>query len=144
MSVQDDLREPLVPKATFANSKLVMLVSFFLHLAMAGFAYYIIKDDPQCDQPLVLWTKWIIVTTLIGGALQLVKLVLGLDALVACLQGLVGAVSGVVWVWGHWPVYESEVCDEALWNFVFVIETLGDIGVVVMLVVVCVMVRKLV
>jgi len=60
---------------------------------------------------------------------------LGKEEVVSYFGYVIGGMGLFLWLYGHFPVYSSEVCDESLWYFVFIIVTLLDVvlGVVVIL-----------
>ena len=133
-----DLNEPLLPKPSLSDSKTFLLTSFLVTLALIALAHSLIKDSPACDQPLVLWTQWLLGLLILSAGVCLLRLVLGRVLLVVWMHQLVGLGVGVMWVWGHWLAYGSEECEQGLWCFVFVIVVLGDTIVVLLCLGVCV------
>jgi len=96
--------------------------------------YFLIKDNPVCDQPLVLWMKFLFAVLTLDVLVEVLKFGLRTTPLTQVLRALNGLVGVGVWVCGHWPVYESEVCDVTLWKVAFGFELLVDIltGIVVL------------
>lgn len=132
-----DLEQPLLGQPKAGNAIVLSAASIIINVAIIVIAYMVIKDDPICDQPLITWTKWIIGVTIGTVVVELLKMAVGKNGFAICMQGLLALVFLVVWIWGHWPVFESETCDESLWNFAFVMTLLGDIGVGIGLLAIC-------
>ena len=132
-----ELERPLLGHAKVINPRVLSAGSIFANTIVIAIAYLVIKDNPTCDQPLILLTDWIIAVSLIGVIADLLKIVLGKNMLSSTMQGLGGVVFLGVWAWGHWPVYESEACDGSLWYFAFIVTLLGDIGVALGILIVC-------
>lgn len=122
------LSEPLLARPK-PSKPIGSVATVCLNTLLLIVVYLLIKENPVCDQPLILWMQWLF-TVLAGGVLvemlkcrsETTTLALGLRVLLI-LAGL------GMWVWGHWPVYESEMCEEALWSFVFGFELVVDVGV---------------
>ena len=129
-----DLTQALIADTCKCDSN---KITALLHLAVVGIAYYFIKDDPQCDTSLVLWTQFLIGAAIISGALQLMSPQLGKTAFVVS-QVLLGVGVTGLWIWGQWLVYgmmlvcRGQVCEEGLWYFAFVVETLVNVGLVLL------------
>jgi hypothetical protein len=132
-----DLEQPLLGQPKAGNSIILSAASIIINVTIIVIAYMVIKDDPICDQSLITWTKWIIGVTVGAVVVELLKMAVGKNGFAICMQSLLGLVFLVVWIWGHWPVFESETCDESLWNFAFVMTLLGDIGVGIGVLAVC-------
>lgn len=110
------------------------LINILLSVALLTVAYLIIKDDPDCDKPLVTWTQMLIAMEVGTIAMELLRLKLGNGDVVWWVGYLIGLVGVFLWSYGHFPVYSSEVCNESLWNFVFIVVTVldGVLGLVVL------------
>ena len=138
MSRVDSQTEPLIPSASDSDPPKVSTSLSFINLLLSAvlliLAYLLIKDQPDCDQPLILWTWVLISLELATIAMESLRL-LGKEEVVSYFGYVIGGMGLFLWLYGHFPVYSSEVCDESLWYFVFIIVTLLDVvlGVVVIL-----------
>jgi len=112
------------------------LSHLLLSATLLTLPYILIESQPDCDQPLILWTWVFISLELATFVWKSLKCCIHVDSEVVSWSGyMIGGMILFLWLYGHFPVYSSEVCDESLWYFVFIIVTLMDVvlGVVVIL-----------
>ena len=109
-------------------------INILLSAVLLIIAYLIIKDDPDCDKPLIGWTQLLIAMEVGTIAMELLRQKLGNGNAVGWVGCLIALVGVFLWGYGHFPVYSSEVCNEPLWNFVFIVITVldGVLGLVVL------------
>jgi len=125
MAAQESLLGPISPsRPKLGPTKNIIIYSTFLFAI-----YLLIKEDPVCDQPLVAWML-LLFAEIVGEILGEVLKCFSETAQQAYIlkRCFLPMGFGGLWVWGHWPVYASEVCDATLWSFVFWFELLVDIG----------------
>lgn len=134
MASQESLLPRPSDKPSLNVCKLLVLVT------LVAVSFFLIKDDPECDQPLVFGGIWVIWTCIAGVVQELLKQVSGWNV-ERSVMVIVSLNNTVLWAWGHWPVYRSQTCDDTLWYFAFVAMLLADIFAGVLVVVICLMVR---
>ena len=122
-----ELSQPLLGQPQPKPSHTPTIIDITIHAVIVVITLFILMDDPSCDQPLVLWAECVAGISIAGVMLGLLKIVRGKNVLYGSVLVSMFAVSVVVWVWGHWPVYESETCAEGLWYLAFVFTLLGDV-----------------
>lgn len=132
--------EPLLGRVSDSDSLKVSTslscANLLLSVLLIALAYLIIKDQPDCDKPLIRWT-WVLISLEIATiVMESVRITTGNGAVVFWLGCVIGGAGLLLWGYGHWPVHSSQVCDESLWYFVFIIVTIIDVvvGLVVLLV----------
>lgn len=135
-----DPPEDLKPLANVPKSRASVPLSLFnilLSLLLLIIACLLIKDDPDCDQPLIFWTQMLISVEAGTIAMELLRLKLGNGEVVWWIGCLIALVGVVLWGYGHFPVYSSEVCNESLWNFGFIVITVVDGALGLVLLCIC-------
>ena len=110
--------------------------SIFLSLCLLTIAAFLLSNDPFCDTSLLLWIQLFLALEALNVLLEVLRCWLGTHKYLTWLGYSVAVFGLGVWVWGHFPVYNSEVCDPEVWWFVWVIQTVIDVvaGVFVVLV----------
>ena len=129
MEPEDELNEALLPTSKAAKERLLSVLTIVGHLVFLSLALYVIQAKPKCDTSLVLWVKWVSGLVMSDVVLELIKVTVGKNAIVLALRAFQGQVALVLWIYGHWPVYQSQTCEAFLWYFAWILEVSVDVGV---------------
>lgn len=93
--------------------------SICIYLTLLIPAYLIIKDGPVCDQRLDHWMSLFMISLGMELIAEMSKCWRLLEYMRIELERIAVAIWLLNHMWGHWLVFVSQECDEALWIFVF-------------------------
>jgi len=132
-----ELRASLLGKGKAKPTLIVSVVNILVHASIVVIAFLLIKDDPKCDQPLATWVQCVIAISIAGIVVELLKMTMGASTLTGSAMIVLGVCVIVLWGSGHWYLYQSVACDDALWYFTFILILLADVAVCLAIVKVC-------